>query len=109
MKNSNHNNVVDLDTPGRRWRRICYPIQFASDSSWLKYTGDRDDLIAEGLATPDMFPEGRKRVRRDGESSYSSSWEVRLKFGDVFELRMAAPELLREVERADGRRLERVK
>lgn len=38
-------------------------IQVDHHELWTSYTGTRDALVAVRLATPGMFPEGRKRVK----------------------------------------------
>lgn len=88
MKNSKQNNVVTLNPAAALPARI----QFESDYWWLKYTGTREDLIDEGLATPDMFPTGRKRVKRYDDRDPLDGWEVKKRAGELFELRLRAPE-----------------
>lgn len=68
-----------------------------------RHTGRREDLINEGFATEDMFPEGRKRVKSDHHFTNSTSWSVNKRKGGIFEVRWwpahpkcGEPELPRE-------------
>ncbi|ODT74780.1 MAG: hypothetical protein ABS69_11580 [Nitrosomonadales bacterium SCN 54-20] len=53
------------------------------------YTGTREQLIALGVAHPDQFPEGRKRLKWDYsmENSNEEGWEVKKLKSDRFELK----------------------
>jgi hypothetical protein len=54
------------------------------------YTGTREQLIALGVAHPDQFPEGRKRLKWDYsmENSNEEGWEIKKLKGDLFELKL---------------------
>lgn len=43
---------------------------------WTEYTGSREDLIAGGIATPGMFPEGRKQVNSHFGETLTENWIV---------------------------------
>ena len=43
---------------------------------WTEYTGTREALIAEGVATPDMFPSGRKTISSHLGSDVTEGWRV---------------------------------
>jgi hypothetical protein len=43
---------------------------------WTEYTGTREDLIAGGIATPDMFPKGRKQVSSHFGETLTENWIV---------------------------------
>ncbi|SET68075.1 hypothetical protein SAMN05216412_11267 [Nitrosospira multiformis] len=53
------------------------------------YTGTKEQLIALGVARPEQFPEGRKRVKQDYsmESTLEEGWQVRKLKSGHFELR----------------------
>lgn len=52
----------------------------------IEYTGTRDELIEGRYATPEMFPEGRKRVKSGGWETRGEAWEVRRIKGGLFRL-----------------------
>ena len=43
---------------------------------WTEYTGTREALIAEGVATPDMFPSGRKTINSHIGKDVTDGWRV---------------------------------
>lgn len=43
---------------------------------WTEYTGTREDLIASGIASQDMFPRGRKQVSSHFGQTLTESWIV---------------------------------
>jgi len=49
------------------------------------YTGTREQLISSGIAKPDQFPEGRKRLKWD-YSKFPDTWEVRKLKGGIFSI-----------------------
>ena len=43
---------------------------------WTEYTGTREALIAEGVATPDMFPSGRNTTNSHFGKDVTEGWRV---------------------------------
>jgi hypothetical protein len=43
---------------------------------WTEYTGTREALIAEGVATSDMFPIGRKTINSHLGNDVTEGWRV---------------------------------
>lgn len=51
------------------------------------YTGTREQLIALGVARPEQFPEGRKRLKWDYSNLPEKGWSITKLKGGIFELR----------------------